>query len=167
MIRPVVIIALLPMLALGACNRNTSPGNDRESQIDPAPAPARVASAAEALAGIAVEAVQPETMSDGEVAALGGPRGRCFIRLTSVGFPSFVHDGPGGKGAIKLNGTLIPLRARQGGIYESGGLGVVIRPVRREFGSDGLRESDMIVMLPGARDELGYRGYEDCSQHGL
>ena len=60
---------------LTGCNSNSAPGNDREAQIDPAPTPAPRMGAAEALSGIATEAVQPETMSDADIAALGGLEG--------------------------------------------------------------------------------------------
>ena len=166
MIRKATLVAAIPLLALGACNRNTAPGNDREAQIDAAPTPAPKMRAAEALAGIATEAVQAETMSDSDVASLGGAAGKCLLRLTRVGFPSFVHNGLGETGVIKLNGKLIPLRAERPGLFADGGLRVAIRPVDDAFDSDGLREAEMIVMLPGAKDELGYRGYEDCSQRG-
>ncbi|WP_188056210.1 DUF6692 family protein [Sphingosinithalassobacter sp. CS137] len=163
MIRTPLLLALVPVLMLGACNRNTAPGNDREAQIDAAPTPAPVMPAAQALSGIATEAIAVETMTDADLAALGGPEGKCLIRLTEVGFPSFVHDGLDGTGVIKLNGKLIPLTAERAGMFSSDGLRVAIRPVERDFGSDGMREAEMILMLPGASDEHGYRGYEDCA----
>ncbi|MCF8708799.1 DUF6692 family protein [Rhizorhapis sp. SPR117] len=163
MIRHAILFAALPLLMLGACNRNTSPGNDREAQVDAAPTPAPRQDAAEALSGIAAEAVQAETMSDTDLASLGGPNGKCLIRLTRVGLPSFVHNGLDRTGVIKLNGKLIPIPAKRSGLFADGGLRVAIRPVDSAFDSSGFREVDMIVMLPGAKDELGYRGYEDCS----
>lgn len=165
MIRAAALLCVAPLLLAG-CNRNTAPGNDRAARLDPAPAPAPRMSAARALSGIATEAVQAETMSDADVASLGGPSGKCLVRLTRVGLPSFVHTGLDRTGAVKLNGKLIVLQAEQDGLFADGGLRIAIRPLEREFDSDGLREADMIVMLPGARDELGYRGYEDCSNRG-
>lgn len=157
-------IAVLGLLALTACNQNTDPGNDREAQLEPAPAPAPKVGAAEALSGIATEAIQPETMSDADVASLGGMSGKCSLRLTAVGFPSFVYDDPQGTGVIKLNGKLIPLASRGGGVFADGGLRVELRPVDKEFGDDGRREAEMIIWLPEAKDELGFRGYEVCSK---
>lgn len=164
MIRGALLCLALPLLVLGGCNRNTAPGNDREAQLDAAPTPAPHKAAAAALSGIATEAVQAETMTDADLASLGGPAGKCLIRLTRVGLPSFVHDGLDRSGAIKLNGALIPLRAERPGLFSADGLRVAIRPLAPQAGSDGVREAEMIVMLPGARDELGYRGYEDCSR---
>ncbi|MGE0776175.1 MAG: DUF6692 family protein [Sphingomonadaceae bacterium] len=162
MIRCAILFAALSALGLGACNRNSATGNDREAQMDPAPAPAPRMPAAQALSGIATEAVQAETMSEADTASLGGLQGKSVIRLTAVGFPSFMLDGR--SGVIKLNGKLIPLRADRDGMFADGQLRVVVRPVDDKFNADGVREADMIVMLPGAKDEIGYRGYEDCSR---
>lgn len=148
------------VLALAACNSNSSPGADREAQVDPAPTPAPRMAAAEALSGVAVEAVEPETMSDADIAALGGMDGKCAVRLTEVALPSFVYE-LGGAGAIKLNGKLIPLPPTGEGRFADGGLIVQLRAVEGE-GNAGLPEHEMIVMLPGAKDERGYRGYLQC-----
>jgi len=107
--------------------------------------------AAEALSGIAVEAVQPETMTDADIAAVGGLEGRCAIRLTEVSEPSFLYR-PGGPATIKLNGKLIELSATGEQRFAAGGLTVQLRPVEGE-GNAGLAEHEMIVMLPGAKDE--------------
>ncbi|WP_251566855.1 DUF6692 family protein [Erythrobacter sp. 3-20A1M] len=157
-------IAALGLLALTACNQNTDPGNDREAQLEPAPTPAPKMGAAEALSGVATGAIQPETMSDADIASLGGMSGKCSLRLTAVGFPSFVYDDPQGTGVIKLNGKLIPLASRGQGKFADGGLRVELRPVDQEFGDDGRREAEMIIWLPEAKDELGFRGYEVCPQ---
>lgn len=164
MIRSTLIFVAVPVFIVAGCNRNSSPGNDRAAQIDAAPAPAPHMRATEALSGIATDAIQAETMNDADIASLGGANGKCLIRLTRVGFPSFVHNGPGRTGVIKLNGKLIPMRADRTGLFSDAGLRVAIRPVNTRFNANGLREADMIVMLPGAKDEIGYRGYEDCSR---
>lgn len=155
------MIAIAP---LAACNSNSAPGNDREAQIDAAPTPAPRMGAAEALAGIATAAIQPETMTNADIAALGGLEGRCAIRLTEVSEPSFVYQ-PQGTGAIRLNGKLIVLPPSGGERFADGGLTVTLRPVEGE-GDAGLPEYEMIVMLPGAADELGFRGYRDCTSAG-
>lgn len=155
-----LILAATALLV--ACNSNSSPSADREAQVDPPPTPAPMMRAAEALSGIAVEAIQPETMSDADIAALGGMAGRCVIRLTSVAFPSFLYE-PGGAGTIKLNGKLITLPRPGDQRFADGGLSVLLRPVGGA-GNSGLPEEDMIVMLPGAKDELGFRGYRQCAK---
>lgn len=162
--RLALLASIAAVAALSGCNSNTEPGNDKEGQLDPAPSPAPRMPAAQALSGIATEAVQAETMTDADIASLGGPAGKCSVRLTAVGFPSFIYDDLQGTGVIKLNGKLIPLRAAGNGLFEDGGLRVMLRPVDQEFGSDGRREAEMIVMLPDAKDELGYRGYEQCPE---
>jgi hypothetical protein len=145
------VIAFVAAAALAACNQNTELGNDREGQIDPAPTPAPVIRAAAALANVATEVIKPETMSDTDIAALGGKE---------VGFPSFLFE-PGGGGTIKLNGKLIPLPATGERRYEDGGLLVTLRPVD-ETGNAGLKAMEMIIVPPGAKDEIGYRGYVQC-----
>lgn len=82
--------------------------------------------------------------------------------MTIVGFPSFVYGSAEGVGYIKLNAKLIPLPWRGDGLFADGDLRVLIRPVDEEFGDDGLREAEMILLLPGAKQEKGYRGYEFC-----
>lgn len=154
------VIALAAAAALAACNQNTELGNDREGQIEPAPTPAPVMGAAAALANVATEVIKPETMSDTDIAALGGREGRCAVKLTEVGFPSFLFQ-PGGGGTIKLNGKLIPLPAAGERRYEDGGLLVTLKPVD-ETGNAGLKAMEMIIVPPGAKDEIGYRGYVQC-----
>jgi hypothetical protein len=160
MIRAWPTTAALCLLA--ACNENTATGNDQQERLDPAPTAAPVAGAAEALSGIAPEVVQPEIVSEADIAALGGLEGACVIRLTAVAFPSFIYDRGGSGGAVKLNQKLIPLPETEGGTFEDSGLEIVVRPIEEEFGGDGRREAEMIIMLPGANDELGFRGYEQC-----
>lgn len=158
------LLAAAAALALAGCNRNTAPGNDAEAQLDHAPTPAPTMAASAALSGIATEAVTIETMNDADVASLGGLEGKCSVRLTAVAFPSFLYDSPRGTGYVKLNAKLIPLAAQGGGLFADGDLRVVVRPVEEAFGDDGRREAELILMLPGAEDELGYRGYEVCPQ---
>lgn len=158
--RAVAILAIA--LALAGCNRNTALGNDREAQVDPAPTPAPVTAPQAALANVSAALVKPETMSDADLAALGGMEGKCAVRLTELGFPSFVFA-PGEAGAIKLNGKLIPLPAAGRGRFSEGGLRVILRP-RDERGDAGLAGMDMIVLPPGAKDEIGYAGFIDCTQ---
>lgn len=120
--------------------------------------------AAEALSGIATGAIQPETMTDADFASLGGLVDKCTIRLTEVGLPSFVYGKEGGEGTIKLNGKLIELPSSGSGTYAEDGLSVATRSTDEEYGDDGRREAELVVKLPGAKDELGFRGYEECPQ---
>ena len=154
---------LLP-LALSACNENTSPGADREAQVAAAPAPSERESAAEALDGIATEAIAIETMTNADIAALGEAAGNCRIVLTEVAFPSLAYE-PGQRATIKLNGKLITMPATGPRAYSEGGLEVLLRPVEGE-GDAGLPLEEMVVILPGAEDELGYRGYRQCLAEG-
>jgi hypothetical protein len=150
------------LLALGGCNRNTAIGNDREAQLEAASRPAPVMAPREALANVSTALVKPETMSVADVAAAGGLEGQCAVRLTELAYPSFVFA-PGGSGTIKLNGKLVPLPAAGEGRFAQGDLSVILRP-RAEEGAAGLPGMDMIVLVPGAQDELGYASFVDCSQ---
>jgi len=147
-------------LALGACNQNSSVGNDREAQLEPAPTAAPIMQAGPALANVATTAIKPETMTNADVQALGGKRGRCAVVLTEIAFPSFLYE-PGGAGAIKLNGKLIALPHIGEGRFADGGLIVSLRPGDEE-GDAGLRAMEMVVVPPGAEDETGYKGYVRC-----
>ena len=148
------------LLALAGCNRNTSPGNDREARVEPPPTAAAVAPAGAALANVATEIIKPETMSDADITALGGRERRCAVVLTEVAFPSFLYT-PGSEGAIKLNGKLIVLSAAGENRFAAGDLSVTLRP-GDEKGNAGLGAMQMIVVPPGASDELGYSGYVRC-----
>lgn len=156
-------LPLLFVLPLAACNSNSAPGNDQEAALEAPATASQQASAADALSGIATGAIQPETMTDADTASLGGTDGRCVFRMTEVGYPSFLYGGSGGTGTIKLNGTLITLPAVGNGRYQDGGLRVTLTPIDAETGRGDRREAEMIVQLPGAPDELGFRGYEQCA----
>ncbi len=151
-------------LALAACNQNTSAGADREAQVEPVPSAAPRVGAAEALNGIATEAITIETMTDTDLASLGQEAGSCRILLTEVGKPSLAYE-KGIRATIKLNGKLITLPGSGADEYSEAGLKVVLREVPGE-GDAGLPEEEMIVALPGAKDELGYRGYRQCAKGG-
>lgn len=158
------ICLVLPAIlaAVSACNQNTALGNDREAQVDPAPAPAPIMGAAAALENVATEIIKPETMSTVDIAALGGLTGRCAMRLTEVAHPSFLYRA-GERGTIKLNGKLIVLPAAGENRFAGDGLSVTLRPNGDE-GDAGLEGMNMIILLPDAKDELGYSGFVDC--HG-
>lgn len=159
-LRPAAVLCLPIALALAACNQNTAIGNDREAQLEPAPTPAPIMQAGPALANVATAAIKPETMSDVDIQALGGRRGRCAVVLTEVAFPSFLYE-PQGQGAIKLNGKLIVLPRTGADRFADAGLIVTLQPGDEE-GDAGLQAMEMIVVPPGAKDEIGYSGYVRC-----
>ncbi|RPF71019.1 DUF6692 family protein [Aurantiacibacter spongiae] len=156
------LIAVSGTLALAACNQNTAIGNDREAALDPPAAAAPIEPAETALANIATALVKPETMTDADIAALGGTSGRCVFTFTEVGFPAFVYR-PGEQGFLKLNGRIIPLSATGADRFVSGGLVVATRFVD-ETGNAGLQAMEILVVPPQAGDELGYRGYTTCAK---
>lgn len=164
MTRILATLGLSSALFLGACNQNTAPGNDREAQIDPPSRAASQASADEALSGISTGAVQPETMNEADLASLGGLAGNCTIRLTGVGYPSFFEDIANKRGFVKLNGKLVRLQQIGKDRYADGGLTVLLQSVEGDKSNNGLPGAEMIIALPGAKDELGFRGYRDCGK---
>jgi|TARA_R100000501_G_scaffold18540_1_gene40548 hypothetical protein len=157
--RKVIAITALS-LALAACNQNTAVGNDREAQVEPAPTPAPIENAATALRNVSTAIIKPETMSNADIQALGGKQGRCEVILTEVAFPSFLYE-PSGQGAIKLNGTLIPLTSTGPNRFSDGELTVQLNLLDEE-GNAGSQGMQMIVVPPGAEDEIGYNGYVRC-----
>lgn len=161
--KPIAAIAAL-ILPLSACNENTAIGNDREARLDPAPRAAPIEGASAALRNVATALIKPETMSNADVQALGGRQGRCEVILTEVAFPSFLYE-PGGSGAIKLNGKLIPLPSAGENRFADGGLGVTLHPLEEE-GNAGSQGMQMVLTPPGAKDEIGYDGYVRCHDGG-
>ncbi|WP_375290749.1 DUF6692 family protein [Qipengyuania sp.] len=161
MIRLTIVAAVLA-LGLSGCNRNTAIGNDREAQVDPMPTAAPVEPAAAALANVASEIIKPETMSNADVRKIGGREGKCVFTFTEVAYPAFIYQ-PGRRGVIKLNSKLVPLSAAGENRYESGGLLIVTQEVDAT-GDAGRQALDLIVVPPGARDEIGYRGYVACTK---
>lgn len=147
-------------LSLSACNQNTALGNDRAAQLQPAPTPAPVEPVEAALANVSPAIIKPETMSPADIEALGGRAGRCAMTLTEVAYPSFLFE-TGAAGVIKLNGKLIPLPEVREGVYRAGDLTVSISLLDEE-GNAGSQGMQMIVVPPGADDELGYHGYVQC-----
>jgi hypothetical protein len=156
-----ILLASLSAVLAG-CNQNTAIGNDREAHLDPPAKASSIEPAASALQGVATALVKPETMTDADIAAIGGDQGRCVFRLTEVGFPTFVYE-PNGSGFIKLNGKLIPVEPDGADRFTSGGLLVTTQMLDDE-GNAGLQAQQLIVVPPGAEDELGYRGYVICGR---
>lgn len=154
-----IAVLLLAVLPLAACNSNTAIGNDREAQLDPPATAAPVENAASALANLSPGLMLPETMSDADLAALGAEK-TCQFRLTEVAFPSFVYD-TSGRGAIKINGKLIPVTASGTGRYANGELRIRTRPLDDE-GDAGLQMQELIIAGPRMKDEFGFWGYTTC-----
>lgn len=162
MTRVLQTLTIGTVLVLSACNQNTAPGNDREAQTDPPPTAASISGASEALSGVAPGGVMPETMTEEDIASLGGYAGNCVIRLTGIGFPSFFEDRANGRGYLKLNGKLVRLEGAGEDRYADGDLTVQLREAPRDESNNGLPGAEMIIALPQAEDELGFRGYKDC-----
>ncbi|MGB7405438.1 MAG: DUF6692 family protein [Pacificimonas sp.] len=144
------------LLTLAACNSNTAPGNDRMAELEAAPSAAPQESAAKALANVAPEGLYPGILSDADVASIGGTADRCVFRMDRVGLPSFIYGGGEG-GTIKLNGKLVMLPQAGNVTYADAGL-----TVEMDENAGSGDDATMIVRIPGAADEVGFRGYSSC-----
>ncbi|NIP83442.1 MAG: hypothetical protein GWM90_31130 [Gemmatimonadetes bacterium] len=155
---------LLALAALAAgCVENTAPGNDREAAAEsPSPA-AEVASAGEALSGVATALVLPEILTEPDLRSLPGLGDRCVFRFTRVGYPAFVFGST--TGVIKLNGRLVPLPAGGDGLYAEGAVTVTVRPLSGEDGGaedGGQVPAELVLRLQDAPNELGFHGFSEC-----
>lgn len=158
-----LLAGLAACLALAGCHHaNPSTGNDTEAALDPPMSAAPHRSAAEALAGVAREDVQPQTMSQADLDSLGGMRNGCVFRLTADAWPSFVYGGPQAGGVLKLNETLVTLPRASGNTFADGGLQVSLRPLGKSHANGTPQDADLIIRLAGVPQELGFKGYTDC-----
>lgn len=165
MSRPVFATSLAACLMLAGCHHaNPSTGNDTEAALDPPTPAAPRHPAAQALAGVAMEDVQPQTMSQADLDSLGGIGDRCVFRLDADGWPSFVYGGTSAGGVIKLNETLITLPQTGPGAFADGGMQVTLRVPDASVASDHQQRADLVIRLPHTRQELGFSGYAEC--HG-
>jgi hypothetical protein len=153
------------MLA-GCHHANPSTGNDTEAALDPPKSAAPQRAAASALAGVAMEDVQPETMSQSDLDSLGGIQNRCVFRLDADGWPSFVYGGPQTGAVLKLNETLVTLPSTGPETFADSGLQVTLRPLDRGAVHDSQQEADLIIDLPHTPQELGFQGYIECHGQG-
>ncbi len=151
-------VALLGVLASG-CVDNVAPGNDREAGLEPPAAPAEVAAAATALAGVATELLQPEIMTDADLGAAPDVGGSCLFRFTEVGFPAVAY---GTSAVLKLNGKLVPLPGAGDGRYSDAGIDVTVRPIEESASAGAQFPAEFVLRLPDAPNELGFHGFASC-----
>lgn len=152
-------------LGAASCVSNTAPGNDREAALDPPEQPAEAAAADEAIAGVDPSLLHPQIITDMDRAGLHGEQARCVFRFTRVGFPVFLYSaGAAPAGIMKLNGKLVTLPGGADGRFASAGVTVELRRVDADAEVEQQHEADLILMLPGAPDELGYRGFSECGR---
>lgn len=160
-----VVPVFVACLALAGCHHaNPSIGNDTEAALDPPAAAAPQHPAAQALAGVAMEDVQPETMSQADLDSLGGTRDRCVFRMDADGWPGLVYGGAQAGGIIKLNETLVMLPRTGPDAYADGGLQVTLRPLDASAPDDNQQPANLVIRLPHTPQELGFQGYAEC--HG-
>jgi hypothetical protein len=163
MSRSALLACLAACFALSGCHLdNPSTSNDTEAALDPPQPAAPHRSAAEGLAGVAMDDVQPETMSKADLDSLGGMQNRCVFRLTAIAWPSFVYGGPETNGIIKLNETLITLPRAGSNAFAGDGVQVTLRALDKHPSDGSLQEADLIIRLPHVPQELGFKGYTEC-----
>ena len=155
-------VRLLP-LALGllaaACVENTAPGNDREARLDPPAAPAEMASAAEAIEGVATALLFPQTLTDADLGAVPGAAEHCLFRFTRVGLPVLAY---GSSAVLKLNDRLVELPALAEGRYGAAGVDVTVQPLDDDETGGERFAAEFVLRLADAPDELGYHGFAEC-----
>lgn len=150
---------LVPLCVIvSGCVDNTSPGNDREAELDPPRRPAHFASAGEAIDGVATHLLMPEIMTDADLANVTHEGDGCLFRMTRVGLPVLVY---GADAIVKMNGRLVSLEGRGNGRYVADGVEVSVRPLTA--GTDeGQFPAQFVLRLPGAANELGFHGFSEC-----
>ena len=159
--------ALRPLALIGcaaaACVSNTAPGNDREARLDPPERPAELAPAEAAIAGVDISLLHPQIITEADRSTIPALQAGCVFRFTRVGYPVFLYPaGAAAPGILKLNGRLVTLANEGGRRFESGGVEVRMRAVDGDARLDEPHDAELILMLPGARNELGYRGFATC-----
>lgn len=158
-----LVASLAACFALAGCHHgNPSTGNDTEAALDPHTPAAPQRSATDALAGVALEDVQPQTMSQADLESLGGTRARCVFRLAAVAWPSFVYGGARAGGVLKLNEALVTLPRADSNTFAGGDLRVTLRPLGTAAADGTPREAELIIRLAGVPQELGFKGYAEC-----
>ena len=160
--RPALGLALAAVVATAGCVENTAPGNDREAELE-APAPAApLAAAGAAISGVATGLLKPQIMTDADLGGVPDAARACRFRMTRVGFPTFLYPpGGAGDGVIKLNGKLVRLPGAAGE-FAADGVAVTLRELEDRPADGGLVPAEMVLRLPGAPHELGFRGFAEC-----
>ncbi|WEX07874.1 DUF6692 family protein [Chelativorans sp. AA-79] len=160
------LLALILASGLSACGESDAPDDElhpvRSHEVP------RVVPAGEAVSGLHIPTLDPETMNDAEVSAAIGPGSRCEFRYTSYGRPILaVKATPDGaaEGAVKLGGNLVVLRSPS----SSGELLFSADQVRMSLLPDGeaspgeTPEEATSVFEVGDSLRVGYRGYYRCT----
>lgn len=167
------IVAACACALSGACSQNEAP----DDGTSPAPAIVRMETAEQALEGVHVPTLDPQTMNDAEIRKLIGTGPHCIFRYTSTGKPvAVVGSNPGGRpasGGVKLNGVLVPLDADPGAASDiARGVVLLSNPVRLSIQPDpqssaspkpnaGLVEAEMTFEV-GQQLKVGYAGFLEC-----
>jgi hypothetical protein len=162
--RPLLTACLAVCLLLTACRHHPNPsiGNDTEAALDPPEHAAAQRTAAQALTGVSMQDVQPETMGQADLDSLGGTRDRCLFRLDADGWPSFVYGGAQNGGVLKLNESLINLPRVGLGVFADSGLQVTLRPLDKKGQQNDQWPAELVIRLPHTEQELGFLGYSEC-----
>lgn len=163
--------AMLAAMALGACEENTYPGNDRSAEDVPKEPVAELSDAPTAVREADPSHVYPLPMARDEFTKVVTAEHACSFRMTSSDFPVLVFvtrdDGhEGGKGVMKVNGKLFELslaepaarRSSDEVVLEAEGVRAAVVP---EEGDETSREAALRFKVDGAA-ERGYWGYLDC-----
>ncbi|WP_424934445.1 DUF305 domain-containing protein [Amaricoccus macauensis] len=135
-------------------------GKNGEAQEAAEPAAARLVSAEEALASEVVTNVDPEFLSEDEIAELFPNGGVCRFTYTKDSPAVFVtgEDAEGPAGLVKISGDLVRISG-DGRDFVTGRLSIQVR------GTDDNDLTDMLVSA-GANYHAGFRGKFSCPIQG-
>jgi hypothetical protein len=176
MIRRSILMLVVAGIATG-CEDNKAPDDQatrpQENEVT------RVSTAPEAIAGVDLATLDPQTMSEPEVRKLIGNGPRCEFRYTTAGSGVVGIKMPpeigGSKGVVKLNGSLISLTSETSAKASETERTIMLaaEPIRIKIVSDRgtgwvpvphveRREANMMFEVADSL-KVGYRGYIDCS----
>lgn len=161
-----ILVFMLGVLA--GCGESDAP----DDELNPVSAPevTRIVPVSEALAGAHIPSLDPATLNDAEIEKALGTGTYCEFRYTNEGKPVLavktLANGAGAEGVVKLNGSLVVLRAASsaGGdlMLQAGEVRVALAPdLEEQADSLQVREATVIFEV-GSSLRAGYRGYHEC-----
>lgn len=162
--------SILTCAALCACGEHDLPDDATDSLRSSTTA--RIASAQQALAGVYIPTIDPQTMHRAEISKALGPGPYCAFRYTSAGKPVLALKQRAGEsqmdGLVKLNGYLITLQNQPNADALTAGdvnLRMTFPNANQGLGTQATKKRDAdLLFLIDHRLRVGYRGYYACNK---
>jgi hypothetical protein len=123
---------------------------------DPPPRPGSIA---DALGSTLISTLDLAPMNRAEAGQLLEPEAGCTFNRSRETDPILWTTGDGARGAMKLNGILVPLDRQGEGVYTAEGVTVAVRPLGPE--ADWRADADLVFALEQGLT-VGYRGFWSC-----